>query len=271
MKTKRSILLIVLMLLLASCGSQSKESEKAGFDKSKPIKVGIVPGSTSGDLLTFTKDLLEKDGYTIEISNYNDFNAPNTALSEGSIDFNFYQHVPFLEAFNESNGTDMVPVGKGVYDIAYGVFSDKVKKVEEVTDGMTVAIQNDSSNRRNSLLMLEKIGLIKLKEGVEIPTLLDIAENSKNLKFIEMEETLIAGAMKDVDIGCLGVGRWVDSGRDPDEALWIEVQKESTLTLVTKKGNENSEAANVLQNALTSPEAKKFLEENFKGIAYPVQ
>lgn len=270
MKKIIGVLLIALVLMLTACGkSGDVETKDAVLDESIPLEIAIVSGTSTTDVFSIAKEVLEKQGYTVKESVYTDFNSPNMAVADKSLDFNFYQHEPFLKAYNESNGTDLVTVGGGVYKIAYGVFSDKLKSIEEVSEGMTVAIQNDNSNRRISLGMLEKAGLIKLREGVEMPMLSDIVENPKNLKFIELEETLIASAMSDVDLGCISCSQWKAKGGDPETALLSDLDDDSTLYLVTRKGLEDSETAKVIQSALTSPEVKSYLGDKYKGVGVP--
>lgn len=270
------VLLLLLSIFLTACTKTTDTNKKAtsGEDISneivEPITVGLVAGSSTTEVFNVALKVLEDKGYKVETKIFNDFNSPNTAVNDGSLQYNFYQHLPFLNSFNESQGTDLVPIGDGVYTVNYGVFSNKIDNVDQIKDGMTVAIQNDNTNRRITLKMFENEGIIKLKEGVEMPTLLDIVDNPKNLKFMEMEETMIPAAFNDVDLACCSSSQWRASGNDTNDAIISKQDLESTLYLVTAPGNEDSPTSKLLQEALTSPEVKAFLEEKYKGVAAPV-
>lgn len=269
---KMLLILSLLCIFLTACTTSTPNVDKDSSSDEivEPIKIGIVSGTSTTDVFNVALEVLEKEGYEVEVKVFNDFNSPNTAVHDGSLQYNFYQHLPFLDAFNESSGTDLVPIGEGVYTINYGVFSNKIDNVDQVEDGMTVAIQNDNTNRHISLKMLEKAGLIKLTEGVEMPSLLDVIENPKNLEFIEMEETLIPSAYNDVDLACSSSSQWKAADNDLSQAIISEQDEESTVYLVTTPGNEDSATSKLIQSALTSPEVKDFLEEEYRGVVTPV-
>lgn len=282
MKTKQIgikkilVLLLLLSILLTACTTTTGTNEEITSDEDvsdeivEPITIGIMTTGSTTDVFNAGLEVLKREGYEVETTVFNDYNSPNTAVYDGSLQYNFYQHKPFLDAFNESQGTDLVPVGDGVFTISYGVFSNKIGNVEEVKEGMTVAIQNDASNRSVSLQLLENAGLIKLKEGVEIPTLLDVTENPKNLEFIEMEETMIPASYEDVDLACSIASWWKKSEMDLNDAIILGSDEKSVVYLVTTPGNKDSETSRVIQEALTSPEVKNYIEKEYKGIVEPV-
>lgn len=138
-------------------------------------------------------EYLKDKGYNVKMVEFSDFNVPNSALQEGSVDYNFMQHEPYLMAWNESNNGDLVAVGDPVFSPLQGVFSFNITRIDEVSDNMEVVIPNDAANRLDSLKMLEKIGLIKLDDNVDPSQNIDtthIVENPYNLQFIEVADYL---------------------------------------------------------------------------------
>lgn len=264
----RHIMMAFLLITLVGCTNSPQEPTSKN-PKESPIKFGVVVGGPSTGMFEIAKKELEKEGWKIDIVEFNDFNTPNTALADGSIDFNFYQHIPFLNAYNQSHGTKLVPVGDGVYNVYYGVFSDKISDIKDVKPGMKISIQNDNANRSTSLYMLAEAGLIKMKEGLASPNLLDISENPHNLEFIEMDEPSIIANLSDVDLACVSCSRWVEAGKSMNEAILKVENKENIMTVATIEGKENSEEAQAIQKACTSQVVKTYMEEKYAGAVKP--
>ncbi|EGW41511.1 MetQ/NlpA family ABC transporter substrate-binding protein [Desulfosporosinus sp. OT] len=272
MKRKSSIFVwclvtIIFMFALVGCGSSETT---ASTDTNKTIKFGVNSGNTATEVFNVAAEKLKAEGYTVKLTEFNDYITPNKAVEDGTIDYNFFQHIPYLKAYNENNGNKLAYIGTGLYNLSYGIFSINLKSINDVKDGMKVGIQNDPTNRSTSLHMLQDLGLIKLKDGVELPTLLDIVSNPKHLNIIEMDEASIVNAMKDLDIGCVCSEKWVKAGNTMDQALISKVDKVNTMVVVTTKGNENSETAKKIDEAMKSAEVKKFLEEHYKGVMVPL-
>lgn len=257
----------IFMFALVGCSSSKSTTST---DTKKTIKFGVNAGNTATEVFKVASEKLKAEGYTIEFTEFNDYITPNKAVEDGTVDFNFFQHIPYLKAYNEKNGDKLAYVGTGLYNLSYGIFSKNLKSINEVKDGMKVGIQNDTTNRSTSLHMLQDLGLIKLKDGVELPTLLDIVSNPKHLNIIEMDEANIVNAMKDLDIGCVCSEKWVKAGNTMDQALISKVDKVNTMVVVTRKGNENSEIAKKIDEAMKSAEVKKFIEEHYKGVMIPL-
>lgn len=246
------------------------EADNETVSKEEPIRVGNVSGTSTLEVAAVAKEVLKNQGYIIEEEVFNDYQSPNTAVAEGTLDFNFYQHGPFLEEYNKANDTDLVTVGDGVYNVSYGLYSTKIDSLDEIEDGMTVAIQSDNSNRKVSLQMLEENGLITLEENVDNPTIQDIKDNPHNLVFQEMEETMIPTAVEDVDLAMCSGSKWQAADRSMDEAIVLEYPESSTIYLVTTKEKADSPEAKLLQEAFESDEVKEFILTEFDGVAAPV-
>lgn len=167
MNLKKTVIISLAALacagFIAGCGSDKKDAASADPAKTKnEIKVGTTPGY-SEQVVEFVAKEAEKEGLKVTIVPFSDYVTPNQALAQGDIDVNSYQHVPFLEAFNEKNGTKLVPIGN-TYLAPLRLFSNKHKTLSDLPDGASIAIPNDPSNGGRALLLLEKNGLLKLKK-----------------------------------------------------------------------------------------------------------
>ena len=161
----------------------------------------LIPPMT--DMLEIVKPLMKEEGINLDIVVLGDNVQPNNALANKEVDVNFFQHVPFMEQYNESNGSDLVLV-KPIYHAIFGAYSKRYKSIEELPEGATIAIPNDPINTGRSLIMLADHGIINLKEGVGLKaTQADIVENEKNYKFEEVDLLMLARMMDDADLSYL--------------------------------------------------------------------
>jgi D-methionine transport system substrate-binding protein len=273
---KKSILSVVLAgivtLGLAGCGAATNSGSKDSKND-KVIKIGVTP-KPHEEIVNIAKPLLEKEGYTVEITEFNDYNQPNTAVQEGSLDANFYQHTPYLKEQNESKGYNLVSVG-AIHLEPMGLYSKKIKSLDELKDGATIAVPNDPSNEARALKLLAGKGIIKIKDG-ELVTPKDITENTKNLKFTELEAAAVPRAIDDVDAAVINGNYAIEAKFDPTkDALVIEdknseAAKPYANIVVVKEGNEKQEKIQALFKALTSPEVKAFIEKEYNGAVIPV-
>ena len=273
---KKSILSIVLAgvltLGLAGCGNATSTGNTAP-KSDKVIKIGVTP-KPHKEIVEIAKPLLEKEGYTVEITEFNDYVQPNTAVSEGSLDANFFQHAPYLKEQNESKGFKLVSVG-AIHLEPMGLYSHKVKTLDELKDGATIAVPNDPSNEARALKLLAGKGIIKIKDG-ELVTPKDITENTKNLKFTELEAAAVPRAIEDVDAAVINGNYAIESKFNPTKDAIIIEDKNSEAAkpyaniLVVKEGNEKQEKIQALYKALTSPEVKAFIEKEYDGAVIPV-
>lgn len=233
------------------------------------VKVGasVTPHA---EILNAVKDELKAAGYDLEVVEFTDYVLPNTALEQGDLDANYFQHTPYLENFNEENGTHLVAVGKIHYE-PFGIYAGKTTDLSAIPDGGSIAIPNDGTNEARALLLLEAQGLIKLKEGITFTaTVLDIAENPKNLDIKEIEAAQLARSLQDVDAAVINGNYAIQAGLKVKDALAIE-DKDSIAAdtyanvLVVKEGHENDDATKALLAALQSDTAKKFMEDTYEG------
>jgi len=271
MKKSFSLVLAALLAVFALAGCSNGSS--GGAEKTV-IKVGASP-SPHAEILEQVVDNLAEKGYTLEIVEYTDYVQPNLALESGDLDANYFQHKPYLEDFNEKNGTHLVPVADIHYE-PYGLYAGKTKSLDELKDGATIAVPNDASNEARALLLLEAAGLIKLKpEAGLLATVMDIEENPKNLKIMEIEAAQLPRSLPDVDMAVINGNYALDAGLSIKDALAVE-DKESIAAeryaniLVVKEGNENNPGILALIEALRSEEVRKYINDSFNGSAIPM-
>ncbi|HDK7169134.1 TPA: MetQ/NlpA family ABC transporter substrate-binding protein [Clostridium botulinum] len=255
--------LILGLVTLTGCGS-SKENAK----EKKTIVVGATP-EPHAEILKKVKPILEKKGYTLEIKEFTDYITPNTALQDGEIDANFYQHIPYLEEFNKEKKTDLLYTVK-VHLEPMGVYSKTIKDLKQLKSGATIAVPNDPTNESRALRLLEKEGIIKLKEG-ELVSKLDITENPKNIKVEELDAAQLPRTLGDAEVAVINTNYAVSANLNPlKDALVIE-SKDSPYAnvIVVKTENKNAEYIKALNEAINSEEIKKYIEEQYKGAIIP--
>lgn len=267
----------VLAFGLAGCGAQSASSDKsAGSSNDKTITVAATPSPHAEILNNAVKPLLEKEGYTLEVKEFTDYVQPNTVTEEGEVDANYFQHITYLNNFNEEKGTHLVSVADVHYE-PFGLYPGKTKELKDLQDGATVAVPNDATNEARALLLLQDAGLIKLKDPKDInATPKDITSNPKNLKFKELEAAVVPTVIKDVDIAALNGNYAIQAGFDPTKDT-LATEKAGGLAaktyqniLVVKEGNENTAKTKELKKALKSDEVRDYINKNYKGAVVPV-
>ncbi|MCD3351424.1 MetQ/NlpA family ABC transporter substrate-binding protein [Clostridium botulinum D/C] len=269
---KRILSAIVLSTLILGVVGLTGCGNKKSSNESKANKTTIIVGASPEphkEILEKVKQILEKKGYKLEIKVFTDYVIPNTALEEGEIDANFYQHIPYLEQFNKEKGTHLTHIAK-VHLEPMGIYSKKVKSVNEIKEGATIAVPNDPTNESRALRLLEKQGIIKFKEG-QIITKLDIKENPKNIKIQELEAAQLPRTLTDVDAALINTNYALPAGLNPlKNALAIE-DKDSPYAnvIAVKEDNKDKEYIKELKEAVNSPEVKKFIEDNYRGSIIP--
>lgn len=227
------------------------------------------------EILRAAQEVLAEKGYELDIKEYVDYIQPNLALESGDLDANYFQHLPYLESFNEENGTKLVSAAAIHYE-PFGIYAGKTASLEELADGARVAVPNDTTNEARALLLLEAQGLIKLKEGADLTvTKNDIVENPKNLDLYEVEAAQIPRVVEDVDIAVINGNYAIEAGFKVSEALAVEDSASIAATtygnvIAVQEGKENEEAIQALIEALTSEEVKKFIEEEYEGAVVPL-
>ncbi|MFJ9738843.1 MetQ/NlpA family ABC transporter substrate-binding protein [Streptomyces sp. NPDC101166] len=252
-----------LTLGLSACGSGN-----AANDTSGPLIVAASP-VPHGEILTYVKDhLAKKAGLDLEVKEFSDYTTQNPATADGSVDANYFQNKPYLDDFNEKNGTDIVPVVT-VHLEPLGLYSDKAKSLGALKSGATVAVPNDTVNEARALKLLAANGLITLKDGAgNSATPADIAKNPKNLKFKELEAAQTPRSLNDVDAAVVNGNYALSAGLKPaEQALALEKAENNPYGnfLAVKKGNEDDPRVKKLAKLLTSPEVKKFIADKYAG------
>ena len=251
---------------------ESEETEAAG--NLEEIVLGASP-APHAEILREANKVLAQKGYELKILEYVDYIQPNLALESEDLDANYFQHLPYLESFNEENGTKLVSAAAIHYE-PFGIYAGKVSSLEELADGATVAVPNDTSNEARALLLLEAQGLIKLKEGADLTvTRNDIVENPKNLDIKEMEAAQIPRVVEDVDIAVINGNYAIDAGFKVSEALAVEDSESIAATtygnvIAVREGHDKDENIVALVEALTSDEVKAFMETTYEGAVVPL-
>lgn len=237
---------------------------------SEPLKVGATP-VPHAEILEHIKGKLASVGVEIEIVEFTDYVTPNLALADGSIDANFFQHVPYLNQFKNDRNLDLTYTVK-VHIEPYGLYSNKIEDIENLSEGAEIALPNDPSNEARALQILHRNGLIELNDPENLKaTPLDIVDNPKNLKFKELEAAQIPRVLSDVEAAFINTNYALEADLNPvEDALLIE-DKESPYAnvLAVRKGEENDFGIRMLSKFLTSNLVKKFIEENYDGAIVP--
>lgn len=242
----------------------------AGTAAAEKLSVAATP-VPHAELLEHVKPALASQGIELDIKVFTDYVQPNRQVADGQIDANFFQHRPYLDSFNKEHDTKLVAVGK-VHVEPFGAYSSKIKSLDELKEGAQVAIPNDPSNGARALLLLQKQGLIKLKDPANIlATSRDIAENPRKLKFRELEAATLPRVLPDVDLALINTNYALEAGLNPvKDALFIEGSDSPYANLVvTTEGKKDSAAIQKLVKALNTADVKAFIEQKYKGAIVP--
>ncbi len=251
----------------------AEETTAASGDLQK-IVVGASP-APHAEILKAANEVLKEKGYELEIKEYVDYIQPNLALESGDLDANYFQHLPYLESFNKENGTNLVSAGAIHYE-PFGVYAGKTTSLDELQDGATIAVPNDTTNEARALLLLEAQGLIKLKEDAGLTaTKNDIVENPKNLQLYEVEAAQLPRVIGDVDVAVINGNYAIEAGYKVSDALAVEASDSLAATtygnvVAVRAGEENDPAIQALIEALTSDEVKAFIESTYDGAVVPL-
>lgn len=266
---------LLVALSLAACGSSASSASGSANDSAgATIKVGasITPHS---EILYQAVPILAEEGITLEVVEIEDVVTPNTGLAEGSLDANYFQHQPYLDTFNEENGTDLVSIGAIHYE-PYGIYAGRVTSLDAVEDGAQIAVPNNASNEARALLLLEQIGLIKLKEDAGIiATVQDIEENPKNIEIVEIDPSQLVRALPDVDLAVINGNYAIEGGLSVKDALAVEdssglaAQTYANIVVVRSEDAQN-EALLELVKVLQSDEIQKYIEDTYDGAVVPL-
>jgi len=254
-------------LVMAGCagGDTGATDDATGSNGVTTIAIGASP-VPHAEILQFVQDELAADaGIELDIREFTDYVLPNTALAEGEIDANFFQHLPYFEAQVEENGFefDHLP---GVHIEPYGLYSQKVELVEDIPTGGVIGITNDPGNQGRALDLLVEAGLIELAETDGDPTLLDIADNPKDLEFVETAPEQLVVSLQDVDAAIINGNYALEAGLNPaKDAIVLESGEDSPYAnfVAFRSQDAGNEALATLDELLRSDEVRAFIEERW--------
>ena len=269
---------LTLALSLAACGGDSGETPaddageagtgETGGDTTITVAASPTPHAV---ILEACIPLMEEKGYELVVNQYDDYVIPNTAVEDGDEDANYFQHLPYLEEFNETRGTHLVSVA-GVHIEPMGIYAGRVESLEDLPDGAVIGIPNDPTNEGRALLLLEAQGLITLDDSSNLSaTPNNIVDNPKNLQFEEIEAQTLPSSLPDLDLAIINSNYALGAGLNPmTDALAIESGDSPYVNvLVVKEGNEDNEAVQALVAALQSDTIRDFITEEFGGAVVP--
>ncbi len=262
--------------VFAGCGAtDSAVTEKtteieAASEELKTIKVA-ASATPHSEILEFAAPLLKEKGYKLEVTVFDDYVQPNLVVDSGEFDANYFQHVPYLDSFNDEQGTKLVNAG-GIHYEPFGIYPGQKKTLEEVSDGDVIALPNDTTNEARALLLLQDNGLLTLKEDAGLTaTINDIVDNPKNLEFQELEAAQVARVKDEVAYVVLNGNYALEAGFSvaKDSIAFESADSEAAKTYVNiiavSEGNESSEGIKALVDVLKSDEVKKYIADNYDG------
>lgn len=260
---------VLVVGALTGCGSsKSESSEKKTDDKKITVAASATPHA---EILEEAKTLLKDKGYELEVKVFDDYVQHNNVVESGEFDANYFQHVPYLEQFNEEKGTHLVVAGKIHYE-PFGIYPGTKKDLKDIAKGDKIAVPNDTTNEARALLLLQDNGIIKLKDGAGIKaTVNDIEENPNNIEIVELEAAQVPRVVNEVAYVVLNGNYALEANYTvkKDALAYEKSDSEAAKTYVNviavKEGNENSEKIKALVDVLKSDSIKKFINEKYDG------
>lgn len=264
---KKFIALALTVLALAALGCGGNDKAK----KETAIKVGATAGPHAEVVEAAAKEAA-KSGLKVQVVEFSDYITPDKALADGEIDLVSYQHKPFLDNFNKQNKTDLVPVGKAIL-MRMGIYSDKIHDVKDLPEGAVVAIPNDPTNGGRGLLLLERAGVLKLKEGAGIKaTPKDIVDNPKKLEIKELEAAQLPRSLADVDAAVITMNYVMSGGLDvKKQNIFLEPKDEPLAVMIIAARNKEQDKPEykAFVKAYQSDAVRKFIADKYKGTIEP--
>ena len=241
-------------------------------DKTITVAASETPHS---EILEQAKPILEKEGYDLEVTVFDDYVQPNEVVESGDFDANYFQHIPYLDSFNEEKGTHLVNAG-GIHYEPFGIYPGTKDSLDDLEDGDTIAVPNDTTNEARALLLLQDNGIITLKDGVGLEaTVNDIEENPHNVEIVELAAEQVARVADETAYIVLNGNYALQAGYSvaKDALAYEKSDSEAAKTYVNviavKEGNENSDKIKALVAALKSDEIKDFINEKYDGAVIP--
>jgi D-methionine transport system substrate-binding protein len=258
--------------------SESTEAEAAENDSTEKTVIKVAASPTPhAEILAKAKDILAEQGYDLEITEFEDYVQPNEVVESGEYDANYFQHIPYLDSFNEEKGTHIVNAG-GIHYEPFGIYPGTKDSLEDIADGDTIAVPNDTTNEARALLLLQDNGIITLKDGAGLEaTVNDIAENPHNIEIVELEAAQVARVVGENAFVVLNGNYALEAGFSvaQDALAYEKSDSQAAKTYVNiigvKEGNENSEGIKALVDVLKSDEIKTYINETYDGAVIPFE
>lgn len=227
------------------------------------------------EILEAAKSILAEQGYTLEVTVFDDYVQPNLVVEAGEFDANYFQHVPYLDSFNEEQGTHLVNAG-GIHYEPFGIYPGTKASLDEIAEGDVIAIPNDTTNEARALLLLQDNGLLKLADGVGLTaTVNDIIENPKGIQFEELEAAQVARVKDEVAYVVLNGNYALEAGFSvaKDSIAYESSDSEAAQTYVNiiavAEGHENDASIQALVAALTSDDIVNYINDTYDGAVVP--
>ena len=253
--------------VLAGCGAKQDAA-------SNVIKIAASP-TPHAEILEQAKPLLAAKGYELEITVFDDYVIPNEVVESGEFDANYFQHVPYLDSFNEEKGTHLVDAGQIHYE-PFGIYAGTKSNLADIAEGDVIAVPNDTTNEARALLLLQDNGIIKLADGVGLTaTVKDIVDNPYNVELKELEAAQVARVVPEVAFVVLNGNYAIEAGYivSRDALAYEKSESDAAKTYVNiiavKEGNENNEGIKALVEVLKSDDIVKFINEKYEGAVVP--
>ena len=252
----------------------TESKEVADTDTTIKVAASAVPHA---EILEAAKPLLAEQGYTLEIQIFYDYVQPNLVVESGDFDANYFQHIPYLDSFNEEKGTHLVNAG-GIHYEPFGIYPGTKSSLDDLAEGDTIAVPNDTTNEARALLLLQDNGIITLKDGAGLEaTVNDIAENPKNIKIQELEAAQVARVTGEVAYVVLNGNYALEAGYSvgKDALAYEKSDSEAAKTYVNviavKEDNENNPAIKALVDTLKSDTIKQYINDTYDGAVIPFE
>lgn len=268
-KLVAAVLTGVLVAGTLSTGVYAKDD-----DKTITVAASATPHA---EILEEAKPILEKEGYDLEVTVFDDYVRPNEVVESGEFDANYFQHIPYLDQFNEEKGTHLVNAG-GIHYEPFGIYPGTKSSLDDIADGDVIAVPNDTTNEARALLLLQDNGIITLKDGAGLEaTVNDIAENPYNVEIQELAAESVARVADEVAYVVLNGNYALQAGFSvaKDALAYEKSDSEAAKTyvnvIVVKEGNENNEGVKALVDVLKSDEIKKFINDTYDGAVIPFE
>ncbi|HBG01993.1 MAG TPA: methionine ABC transporter substrate-binding protein [Firmicutes bacterium] len=259
---KKTLIIASVLLVVLLC---------TGVCLGETLKVGATP-VPHAEILEVLVPVLAQEGIVLEIVEFTDYVRPNLALQDGELDANFFQHIPYLESFNQDAGTNLVSLVK-VHVEPLGVFSAKYASIEALPQRATIAIPNDATNGGRALLLLQAAGLIELNPDAGItPTIFDLTANKLQIKFVELEAAQLSRSLPDVDAAVINGNYALQANLNPvSDAIFLEGAESPYVNIIAVQAGDLADPTLLkLAEALRSDEVRNFIHETYGGAVVPV-